>query len=340
MVNKTNSVTYKMEWLEELTQLSYLQFTLYTNIYSCNLLDLNIDQAVEWINKYALTSKTKKVKRYLEIKRWIVLAKQYKEILSKFYPLTLSRSSDFVNDIKKSGYLLSKDINDLKSYWKDKLDFYMLDEPSNRSIDTLIDFGRIAQTLGLKNDNYIEFKEVFDLEFNFGYCRQTIELFYTLFNYLRDADINKNKWSYSKYEWPLLCRSLSLWQTWQRCSSTGLDKASYLLDKYLGIKYIHPFFVDRIWIIPHKELTMESDWFRDTDSSHKPNIKNNLTLETCYKILDLDTNASYLTAKLKYKELMKVYHPDINSCPLAIDKAKEITAAWSYIKKYHTTNNI
>lgn len=321
--------TTSISFIDELVELSSLSFTLYSEYYKCDLVNLYIDQAKEWLYKQSIhPTKRSQLKRYSELSRWVYLASEYKKILNLFYPPTGSRSQTFIEDIKASGYLLDSKITTLKEYW-----FLKISSNTPKTFRELLDFGRITTQLGLNNKPYNldcnEFSQVFDLELNYGYSTLTMDTFFALFDYLKEASINPN-WQYTKYEWPILSKSVSIWKSWHLCSSVGLDTVSYLLDKYLEIKSIHSLFIDWIWINPHKDITIETDWFEDNDSNYiKPK---NPTLDYALNILELGSNFSYDNAKVKYKQLMKIYHPDLN--PSSVTKAQEINDAWAIIKKY------
>lgn len=328
------SINYKnsTEWLDELEHLSHLKFTLYTHMYECSLTRLYIDEALTWLNKYNLNGKSKQIKRFNDLSRWVQLAKEYRSIVNLFYPSNLTRINTFLKEIKESGYSYTYSKESIQEYWAYKLSSINLDLIS---LNNLIDYGRVARKLNLINKfNVQDFSEVFDLESNHGYSMRQIELFYSLIAYLRESSINKYTWTYSKYEWPLLSQSVKLWQSWQRCSSVGLDRATYLLNKFLGIKDIHPLFIDWIWIIPHKEIDMYTQWYLETEGTHIEDTKsiNSLVLYS-FQVLNLEPNSSFTEIKTRYKELIKLYHPDVNNGTST--KAKEINEAWSILKQYY-----
>lgn len=320
------SISPYNSFLDELVDLSTISFTLYSDYYKCDLINLYINQAQEWLYKQSIhPSKKSQIKRYTELSRWVQLATEYKKILGKFYPLEGSRSQTFINDIKDSGYLITYDLTTLKDYWADKI------KSTNYStIQELLDYGRITTKLGLNSYDiyHNEFSKVFDLQVNYGYSSEAMDTFFALFDYLKEASSNSD-WRYTKYEWPILSKSVSIWKSWQLCSSTGLDTVSYLLNKYINVKYIHSLFIDWIWINPHKELDLKSDWFEDNDSSYIKPV--NTSLESALNTLELSSNFTLDIAKEKYKTLMKLYHPDLN--PAGAHKAQEINDAWSLIKK-------
>ena len=69
----------------------------------------------------------------------------------------------------------------------------------------------------------------------------------------------------------------------------------------------------------------ESNNYYQYQSMEKP--------ESCYDILGVSPEDDLATIKKVYRNLSKIYHPDVNPSSVAADKFKKITEAWNQIQE-------
>lgn len=78
------------------------------------------------------------------------------------------------------------------------------------------------------------------------------------------------------------------------------------------------------------------------DIARSKNQNQTLTLQQAYKVLDLDSSADINLVKKKYRELVKIYHPDVlnsknvskEELEQSVKKFREVNEAYELIKKH------
>lgn len=330
-------MTLTNEFLLELSSLAdSLSFTYSCTFYTCDLATvshLKIEMAEKWLSRQSIkrNSNNKQLDRYGKLKRWVELSKQYLEVLALFYPIQLTPrpSHAFIQDIISSSYLVTKDIKELKEYWAYKSSCKSL---HNLSLLDLIEYGRINKKLGLSY--FVDFSEVFDVESKWGYPVEAFDRFNLIFNYLKQAESKGVEWRYTKHEWTILSESLSIWQAWYRLTEYSPQLIKSLLNKYLRITYVHPFF-ERILFDSSYTLNICSPYYIETEAQLLPETIS--TIEQAYDYIGVPLDTPIAEIRKKYLEQIKVYHPDKNNSTNT-DQAVLLNNAWALIKANYETS--
>ena len=88
----------------------------------------------------------------------------------------------------------------------------------------------------------------------------------------------------------------------------------------------------KIWQKLRDDIGIENDFEYNSAPAQNPKDK---ALHEAYAVLQLAPNTDWPTVKKRYKELVKKYHPDIQttlSKDAANEKIKEINVAYSFLK--------
>lgn len=321
--------------LETLIQDCDTTFCLSEVTYRCNLYYMPLSQVTEWlisISRYREGEK-KQTDKANALRRWLALAQKYKKVVDLFYPQTVERIPNVLNKhIINSDCLNSQTLQEckdkLRSYWLERTHL----NPYKLKLSEIIDIGRAVIKLDIHVDRYKEFNLLFDVEFNFG--RGSDCSFNSLFTFLRKASLDPD-WSYRRQEWPLIQNAISNWRSWYLCTTHTFVYAECILEKYLDIPYVHKFFRHAIWEAPGSTLDIDSEYLQP-DYNCTSWLEDNLLVDYLrhFETLGIDTKATEVEARAKYRQLAKQYHPD-HLQGVQTEEITTINESWECLQKYY-----
>jgi hypothetical protein len=291
---------------------------------------LPIEPLTAWLKK-----SKKKDQCYYE---WLDLAIEYKAIVDLFYPLKYLNSR-VISHIEQSGVLLANDYKTaqviLIHYWEDF---------KPQTVYDFIDVARACHSSRLYEGYYnasayinsyrIKSGLVLDIESQTDRLNASINPhdFYLLFNYL-----NKSQELYltSVKELNLMRRIIDTWREWVIINYLDYKQVQELLA-LIGYTLTNQL-AKLLYLIPNDKLEVED---LEIVTKYVRGIEYEITGQPAavieaYKVLGLKPYTPLNEVKIKYHQLIKQCHPDLNSSGTTQTQTQTIKLieAWNLIKE-------
>ena len=307
----------------------------YKNISYClDLVTLPIKPLTAW-----LKTRKKKESCYYE---WLELAIEYKTLVELFYPLTYLNFR-VINHIEQSKVLLANDYKEaqviLISYWqqfkpKTVYDFIDLARACNKS--TL--YKNYYNASNYINSYNVKIGLILDIENQKDKLNTNINPydFYILFNYLEKSKAS-NIYLTSVKELNLMRRIVTTWREWVVINSLDYIQVKDILS-LLGFT-LNSQLAQLLYLLPNDKLEVEDLHVATKYNKTSPiDIKYEITEQPAavieaYKVLGLKPNTPLNEVKVKYHQLIKLYHPDLNNANPNHLQTIQLIEAWNLIKE-------
>lgn len=305
-----------------------LKFRYKNTGYTLDLVTLPIEPLTAWLKICR-----KKDQRYSE---WLGLALKYKALVELFYPLGYLNQR-VTNHIEQSGVLLANNYSTaqliLIHYWEDFIP---------QTVYDFIDLARACHNSKLYQGYYdasaylnsyiVKTGLTFDIESQADRLTTNPHDFYLLFNFL-----NKSKaqelYLTSVKELNLMRRIIDTWREWVVINYLGYKEVQELLA-LLGFTLTTQL-ARLLYLIPDDKLEVTD---LEIIPKYVRGIEYGITGQPAavieaYKVFGLKPNTPLNEVKVKYHQLVKLCHPDLNSNDPTQIQTIKLIEAWKLIKE-------